>query len=166
VKPTRLHYFYAQNWPAWIWFTAIPLLAVLLMAKALGTTPDLSALEVEAKSYLFLLGITWLLGFCVAGLVGWFILGPLYHYRAELNGYPFRPGDRVEILVRANRGRIVLVAEVRDWRGDLRVILPESASRKGKTMFHFAQVIKVNDAEPSVAADRPQAAEQHVSLHG
>lgn len=153
-----MHYFYAQNWPAWIWFTVVPLLCVLLMASALGTPPDISALGAEAKSYLLLLGITWLLGYCAAGLVGWFILGPIYHYRAELNGAPFQTGDRVQILVGQNRGRVVRVAEVRDWRGDLRVDLGELANRKGKTMFHFAQVIKVDDAEPSVAADRPQVA--------
>jgi hypothetical protein len=131
---------------------------VLIVARALGTPPVLSTLGPEARSYLFLLGITWLLGFCVGGLVGWFILGPLYHYRAELNGYPFRAGDRVEVLVGANRGHVVRVAEVWEQRGEVRVELPESASRKEKTVFHFAQVIKVNDAEPSVAADRPQAA--------
>ena len=127
------------------------------MASALGTPPDLSTLGAEAKSYLFLLGITWLLGLCVAGLVGWFILGTLYHYRAEFNGYPFRPGDHVEILVGANRGRVVQVVEVWDWRGNLRVDLGEFARPGARTYFHFAQVIRADDAEPHVRAARRKA---------
>lgn len=142
--PTRLHYFYAQNWPAWIWFTVAPLVPVLVVARALGTPPDLSAFGPEARSYLFLLGVTWLLGYLVSGLVGWFIFGPLYHYRAEVNGYPFRPGDRVEILVGPSRGRVVRVADVWEQRGEVRVEAPESAGGKKRTVYQFTQVIKVN----------------------
>jgi len=155
MKPTRLHYFYAQNWPAWIWFTVVPLIPVLVAARALGTPADLSTFGPESRSYLFLLGISWLLGYLVGGLVGWFILGPLYHYRAEINGYPFRSGDRVEILVGARRGCVLRVAEVREERGEVRIEPPESAGRKEKTVFHFAQIIKVDGVEPSVPAERP-----------
>jgi hypothetical protein len=146
VKPTRWHYFYAQNWPAWIWFTVVPLLPTLPMAYALGAPPGLSSFGTEAKNYLLLLGVTWFLGLCIAGLVGWFILGTLYQYRAELNGYPFQVGDRVEILVGANRGRVATVAEVWDWRGNLHVDLGEFGKPGAKTQFHFAQVIKLSNA--------------------
>ena len=83
---------------------------------------------------------------CVAALLGPFILGPIYHYRGVLNGYPFQPGDRVQILVGANRDRIVQVVEVWDWRGDLRVNLGEFATPRARTFFQFTQVIKVTDA--------------------
>ncbi len=152
MKPTRMHYFYAQNWPAWIWFALAPLLCVWIMASALGPPPDFSTLGAEAKSNLVLLGFAWLLGFLVAVLLGWFIFGPIYHYRAELNGAPFQPGDRVQILVGRDRGRVVRVAEVWDWRGDLRVALGDLAGRKGRTIDDFVQVIKVTDAEPPAAA--------------
>ena len=148
MKPTRSHYFYAQNWPAWIWFTVVPLLPALLVAIALGTPPDFAAPGSEAKSYYTLIGITWLLGLCVAGLVGWFVLGTLYQARAEINGYPFHAGDRVEILVGANRGRVVRVVEVWDWRGNLRVDLGEFARPGARVHFHFAQVIRADDAGP------------------
>jgi len=158
MKPTRIHYFYAQNWPAWIWFAVAPLLGVLIMASALGAPPDLTTLGAEAKIYFFLLGLAWILGYLAAGLLGWFLLGPIYHYRAELNGAPFQPGDRVQILVGRDRGRVVRVAEVRDWRGDLRVDLGELADLKGRAIFHFAQIIKVTNAEAPVAADAQQVA--------
>jgi hypothetical protein len=45
-----------------------------------------------------------------------------------------------------------------EWRSDLRVDWNLSVARESRTIFHFAQVIKVADAEPPVAADAPQAA--------
>lgn len=66
-----------------------------------------------------------------------------------------RPGDRVELLVGANRGRVVRVVEVWDWRGDLRVDLGEFAKPRARTLFGFAQVIKRSDAEPPAAEDAP-----------
>jgi hypothetical protein len=158
MKPTRAHYFFAQNWPTRIWIVSVPSLFVVLMARALGPVPEMAGFEAEARNYLFLLGIALLLGFCMVALTGPFILGPLYHYRAELNGAPFQMGDRVEVLVGANRGQVARVAEVWEWRGDLRVEWSSSVARKGRTIFHCAQVIKVRDAEPPVSADAPQAA--------
>jgi len=158
MKPTRAHYFFAQNWPVKIGIVLVPSLFVVLMARALDPAPEIAGFDAEARSYLFLLGIALLLGFCVVALMGPFILGPIYHYRAELNGAPFQTGDRVEVLVGANRGRVARVAEVWESRSDLRVDWNSSVARKGRTIFHFAQVIKVADAEPSVAADAAQAA--------
>lgn len=117
------------------------------MAYALGTPPELSPFGGEAKNYLLLLGLTWFLGLCVAGLVGWVVLGTLYQYRAELNGYPFQVGDRVQILVGTNRGRIATVIEVWEWRGDLHVDLAEFARPRARTRFHFAQIVRVPDGE-------------------
>jgi hypothetical protein len=94
---------------------AVPSLFVLLMAKPLAPAPEIAGFEGETKSYLFLVGIALLLGFCVVALVGPFILGPIYDYRAELNGVPFQAGDRVGILVGANRGHVARVVEV--WDG-------------------------------------------------
>ncbi len=53
-----------------------------------------------------------------------------------------------------DRGRVARVAERRDWRGDLRVDLGESAPPKARTLFRFAQVIKTGDAEPPVSDER------------
>ena len=48
----------------------IPSLFVAFMAWALGPAPVIAGFEPEAKSYLFLLGIALLLGFCVVALRG------------------------------------------------------------------------------------------------
>ena len=153
MKPTRLHYFYAQKWPIWIWIICAPLLCVALMASALSPPASFSPTEPETRSYLFLLAIAALLGWAAGALVGKFVLGPIYFHRAQLNGAPFQPGDRVEILVGPNRGRIVQVLESWHWRGTAKVDLGEGAApiRKNtfssKDIFEETQLLKVADAE-------------------
>jgi hypothetical protein len=142
VKLTWVHHFFARNWPARLFAVAVPSLFVVMMAKLLGPAPEIVPFEAEAKSYLFLLGMALLLGLCVVALAGPFILGPIYHHRAELNGAPFLPGDHVTILVGPNEGQVAHVAEVWEWRGDLRIKWEPSAPRKGKTIFQFVEVIK------------------------
>jgi len=157
--PTRTHRFFARNWLPRIWIVAFPALAALLMASALAPAPDLAGLGPDAKAYLLLIGIALALGLCVAALLGPFVLGPIYHWRAEVNGAPFQPGDRVEILVGANRGRVARVAEVSDWRSSLRVEFTEPVARMAKTHFDFTQVLKVGVADSPVEPAPPRAAD-------
>lgn len=78
--------------------------------------------------------------------MGWFVIGPLYHYRAELNGYPFQPGDRVLLLTGANRGWVAPVKEVWDWRGTLVVDFADAPRPKANKYFGFVEVIKADRA--------------------
>jgi hypothetical protein len=155
--PTRAHRFFARNWLPGIWMTAFPTLAVLLMASALAPAPELAGLGPDAKAYILLIGIALALGLCIAALLGPFVLGPVYHWRAEVNGAPFQPGDRVEILVGANRGRVARVAEVWDWRGSLRVEFAEPVPRKDKTIFALTQVLRISAAESPAESTPPRA---------
>lgn len=145
--PTRAQRFFAGNWLPRIWMAAFPALAALLMAGALGPAPELAGFGRDARAYLLLIGIALALGICVAALLGPFVLGPIYHWRAEVNGAPFQPGDRVEILVGANRGRVARVAEVWDWRGSLQVEFTEPVPRRDKTSFALTEVLKIGAAE-------------------
>lgn len=158
VKPTRLHYFFAQGWPATILLVVVLSIFVSLAVLALGPAPQLVGFGAEARSYLFLLGIALLIGLCVSALLGPFILGPIYDRRAALNGAPFHIGDRVEVLVGRNRGSVARVSEVWESRGSLRVEWDNSVARQGRTTFGFAQVIKVSEADLPVASDAWQAA--------
>jgi hypothetical protein len=153
--PTRAHRFFAGNWLPRIWMAAFPALAALLMASALGPAPELAGFGRDARAYLLLIGIALALGLCVAALLGPFVLGPIYHWRAEVNGAPFHPGDRVEILVGANRGQVARVAEVWDWRGSLRVEFPGATGRGERSIVNLTQVIKVDDARTSPNAGTP-----------
>ena len=153
MTPTRWHYFFAQKWPFWLWIILVPLLSAALMASFLGTPPaDLAEFGPDAKRYIFLVGMGLLLGYFAGGLLGYFVLGPVYHYRAELNGAPFRTGDIVQILVGRNRGRIVRVTEVTEGRGVLKVDLGES-NPKGKPIYYeFTEIVKADDPEPTSAS--------------
>jgi hypothetical protein len=155
--PARAHRFFARNWLQWIWMLAFPALAALLMASALAPVPELAGFGPDAKAYLLLIGIALALGLCFAALLGPFVLGPIYHWRAEVNGAPFQPGDRVEILVGANRGRVARVAEVWDWRGSLRVEFAEPVFRKERSIFALTQVLKVGRTDPLASAGAPKS---------
>ena len=135
MNPTRLHYFYARKWPIWLAIIIVPLLCLVFMTRVLGPAPALLPLNAASGNYLFLLGLAWFLGWALCALVGPFIFGPIYSYRARLNGAPFLPGDQAEILVGPHRGRIVQVLEALDGRGKIRVDLGEKTSSKRKGMF-------------------------------
>jgi hypothetical protein len=161
MKPTRLHYFYAYNWPKWLWITLVPLACVALMAGALGPPPALLPPGAEGKGYLLLLGLAWLLGFTGGLLPGWFILGPIYFHRAQLNGAPFHPGDEVEILVGRCRGRVVRVLDAENWQGSVRVDLGEAERGRRSRLwtgdiFQPTQLLKVaRGTQASAAAAEP-----------
>ena len=138
MKPTRAHYFYAENWPQRIWLVAWPLASAALMVAALGpvemTWPYMKPVLLAAAA-----------GFFTGGLVGVFVLGPMYWHRAVVNGVPFVPGDRVEILAGRDRGRVATVAEYIDYR--LCVRLDDGR------IFDVRKVMRVDDA----AAPTPHA---------
>lgn len=122
MKPTRLHYFYAHNWPARLWVLAVPFAGAGLMAAALGPVPDLATpLSRAARGYLLLLALGALLGYFIGGLLGVFVLGPLYHHRSQSNGAPFVVGDRVLVLRGRDRGQVLAVMESLDYRGTMRL---------------------------------------------
>jgi hypothetical protein len=110
MKPTRLHYFFAREWPPLLagvvvclrFFTWIvgPSIYRIVVLRDWGQLPWLAV-------YLFIAVPS---APCIALLFMAFILGPIYHWRAaKFNGAPFRPGDRVRILVGPHRDRVTRV---------------------------------------------------------
>ena len=75
-------------------------------------------------------------------LVGFFFLGPIYHWRATLNGAPFHVGDRVRILVGPHRDRVVQVYAVWIERSQVCVELDELSKTEAKDVFSFTQVCR------------------------
>ncbi len=101
---------------------AAPLAGAGLMAAALAPVPDLATpLSRAARDYLLLLALGALLGWFIGGLLGVFVLGPLYYHRSQLNGAPFAAGDRVLILRGRDRGQVLAVVESLDYRGSMRL---------------------------------------------
>ncbi len=109
MRPTRIHYFYAQNWPLKLWFC----FAILLTTIIVLTLSDLTITALQnwrAVARLFaILVLGPLIGFFVGLLFSSLIVSPLYFSQLEKNGGPFQIGDQVEILVKPHRGRIVRV---------------------------------------------------------
>jgi hypothetical protein len=151
MKLTLMQQFFAGDWPARIWFTALPLLfaaGIVCMCQPSWT------LLTNWKSLLGLLAvgvISLLLGLLASVLVGWPILGPLYHDRGLKNGGPFREGDRVLILTGPHKGRTVRVYS--QWQGDtVRVELGDLEKETCKDIFSPTQLLRA-DANP---AEKPQ----------
>ena len=79
----------------------------------------------------FMLGVAW------GGLVG-----ALFIVRGRVNGGPFKPGDRVQIIGGSHDG--ILTHVYSGWQGNsLRVDLGEEAKTNFKDIFEPTQLLKV-----------------------
>lgn len=159
MKATRIHYFYAGDWPVKIWFGFVLLFSVVLAVRA--SHPTMAALA-DWRVLLWLVAavvLALLLGFFVAVMCGWLILGPLYYARLQMNGGPFKVGDHVEILYGPHRGRVVRVYSL--WQGyGVRVELGEKEKETFKDVFGATKLLKAKDAESTIEADRNAASVQ------
>lgn len=145
MKAGFVHYFYAHDWPMKLWFIGIPLLfplGVIFICK-----PTL-ALFSEWR-YMLHFGIALIvsipLGFFVGLIIGWPVLGSLYHDRCLKNGGPFHEGDIVRILVGPHKGRVVRVYST--WRWDtVRVELGDSEKETSRDIFSQTQLLREDDS--------------------
>ncbi len=90
------------------------------------------------------------LGYCVAILFFWLVLGPLCYCREIANGGPFEVGDTVEILSGPHKGRISRVYAVGQG-GQTRVEVSPEVERQGKDSFSSLQLLMVRKAGPPAA---------------
>ena len=77
-----------------------------------------------------------------------FFIMPLHYLRGRLNGAPFYPGDRIQILSGANKGEIAHICDKME-KGFLRVELAQDALSEGEDVFSPYQLLKENVAEPT-----------------
>jgi len=147
VKPTRAQYFYAANWPARIWLVAVCLLSAAVALLASGPITPLLETTSGLKLLAGVLGLSLLLGYCVAILLGWYVLGPFYRARAIRNGAPFQPGDLVQVLSGRHRGRIARVYA--EWQGEcVRVDLGEEEKRRLRDIFSQIELLRESADQP------------------
>jgi hypothetical protein len=141
MNPTRVHYFYAQNWPMRIWFVLVT--CGTTAASTAYCVPLLTAVG-GWRSVVLLGGIvivSLLLGFFGSLLLAWPVLGTLYYGRETKNGGPFKGGDVVRVLAHPHRGRVAHVYSL--WQGDtVRVDLGEEAKREFKDIYHPWQLLR------------------------
>ena len=136
VKPTRLQYFFAGNWPVIIWMVSFTILCPLAVGFGYWPIVDLYG---DWNHWLVFLGVVLLafpLGYFGAILVGWFVIGPLFYDRSVKNGEPFHEGDLVHILVGSHRDHVARVEKAWDaepWAGGHRVRLaPRRTGQAGR----------------------------------
>ncbi|HKS23326.1 MAG TPA: hypothetical protein VJZ76_11040 [Thermoanaerobaculia bacterium] len=129
MQPTRLHYFFAQDWPFTIW------IAAFTIAFSAG------AIRLFGPAVIGVAAVT-LIGLLVGFLTSLVVLPPLYRYRARINGAPFRKGDTVRILRGRHRGTVAEVYEVWHERGQFRVDLGEAARKEVKDVFTATDVLR------------------------
>ena len=151
MKPSRLQYFVAGDWPSKIWVTAIPIGFACFAAPScwqLLLSPTRWTDPLIALGYLVLFAF---LGYFVSILVGWPILGPMYYDRSLKNGEPFHIGDVVQVLVGPHRDRIVRVVKVFDiaeWTGAHRIQVDLGADvKEDDKVFRSTQVLRVKSAQ-------------------
>jgi hypothetical protein len=155
VRPSRVHYFYADNWPQRLWGCAAVALSIVGWWHAGGWVALLNGTN-------WLLAIVALVVFAalglIAGLVVFVPIGiPLYHERMLKNGGPFQPGDTVQILSRSHRGRVSRVYA--EWQGGtVRVELGDQAKETFKDIFHHSELLRVQDDPPQASAGGQGAA--------
>jgi hypothetical protein len=141
VKPTRIQYFYANDWPTKIWKTSIPIGSFIIAFIACDPTLDVLS---DWRNFVYLLIIlttSVFLGRFIAILLGWFILGPLLYSRMVDNGGPFKIGDSVQILTGPYRGKISTVYST--WQGDsVRVSIGEEAKEDFSDVFYPEELLK------------------------
>jgi hypothetical protein len=146
MKPTLAQKFFASKWPLSLWFASTSLGTVLFLLNIENfNLRDLSDWNTVAL-YLLLIVTSAALGF-MFGAVGSGFIGRLFHWRALVNGGPFKPGDRVQIIGGTHDG--VLTHVYSGWQGaSLRVDLGDEAKEKFQDIFFPAQLLRVSQNDP------------------
>jgi hypothetical protein len=141
MKPSLMHYFFAQDWPLKIWLVGFSLFCAITAGNA--CEPSFALLRDWHFLILFISAILVAptLGFFLALPLAWIVIGPFYHFRAKLNGAPFHVGDHVQILVGSHRGKVARIYST--WQGDtFRVELGSDAEKSYKDIFSPTKVLR------------------------
>ena len=142
MKATRLQYFFATDWPV-RFYLMVPAFYGWWLVIAVSE-PTLATFRHADFALLFVACMILAPAFMAFLFlpVAWFVLGPVYYWRAHLNGAPFAVGDRVSILHGPQRDRVVEVYEVWAHRRQVRVNLDLEAQQSVSDVFSFTQVCR------------------------
>ena len=168
MKPSRIHYFVAAQWPSRIWLTAFPAASFAWSASLCW---PLLVSPTKWTDPLVFFGCALLaaaLGFFVSIIVGWPILGPMYYDRSLKNGEPFHTGEMVHILVGPHRDRVVPVVEAFDFADyagahRIRVDLGENA-KETESLFSSHEILRVSEAELQDNKEQPDDEVEHTRM--
>lgn len=158
MRASKVHYFYAQDWPARIWLTSFSLGFAVVAAYLCW--PLIASFSSWAHLVLVLICV------CVAGILGRYagtllglpVIGPLYFERSLDNGEPFQEGDLVQIIVGPHRDKTVRVKstfEVGEYAGAHRICvdLGQDVSEED-SLFTSLQILRIEAATANTPRGR------------
>lgn len=154
MKPTRMQYFFAQDWPLKFWFVGVMVFAAI--AAGCACQPSLALFKDWHFLVLFIFAILVapVFAFFLSLPITWLIVGPFYYARAKLNGAPFQVGDHVQILAGPHRDKIGKIYSA--WQGGtFRVELGSEAEKSYKDVFSETQLVRITKPDPVPANVQP-----------
>lgn len=151
MEITQRQRWFAENLPWRVWCRTFEALGAAGGLAVGGAWAFSSGWSWTGIGYGVLCGLAGLfLGTMLSFLCGWFVLGPLYHHQACLNGFPYAIGDEVQILAGKHRGRRGRVYELGQF-GRPRVRLGEEAARDFGDLFEPTEVARVAGGDARAA---------------
>ena len=159
-QPTRMQYFFAQEWPINVVMVSIWLSIALVVVRATGLTLASLTDWRSALTTVAIVVLSLILGFFAAILIGYMVLSPILQDRVIKNGGPFKVGDTVQILAGPHMGRISRVYSSANLQDDsVRVELGEIEKETLKDVFTSMELLRENDAEQVDATAGSDAAD-------
>jgi hypothetical protein len=141
MRPTRWQYFVASGWLLRVWVGGVILACAVYLMLASRFSFALLDDWVITVCLIVVLVLSVPLGVYVGGLVGRFVLGPIYMEQGRKNGGPFQIGDRVRILVGPHRDCVSTVCD--GWQHDsVRVVLGDQEKCEFKDIFYPFQIVR------------------------
>lgn len=140
--PTLSQRFWANRWLWPGWLGAWSVLALVRLMKEINDTPW------YGWSWLWLLLLvpfTMLIGVLVGGVLGTFVLGPIFSSRGFKNGGPFRVGDTVQILNGPYKGKVTQVYQIGQHES-VRLRLGEEEEKSFKDIFADVELLRETPA--------------------
>ena len=149
MKVTVVQRIFAYDVPGTLCYFGFPIAAVAITFWA-TETPWSYSLGISVLIVVFMVPV----GLLSAGLFICFFLSPLYLAVERMNGGPFKPGDRVYVLVGRHKGRVTEVYS--NWQGlAVRIRIGEYEEKTRKDIYSSTSLVKVKGAERRGAGARP-----------
>ena len=144
VKPSVLQRLFASPWMFYGWIIGVTAACIVHVVRTTGTFPTELSNWQSILSFLGAVLLGSLLGPPSGLLSAWFVLGPIYRWRARANGAPFHIGDSVYVIRGPNSGRILSIYELWPDRSQVRLDLGESEREKVSDVFSETEVVRTD----------------------
>jgi hypothetical protein len=150
MKAARYHYFIAHTSTFSMIVGVIAAISILLLALY-----GEGALVADYGVWLWILLAT-----IPAGLIGLvlgviFIWGSLSHVAARIQGWPFKVGEEVVILLGKHKNSVTRIYEIWDERGQVRVDLGKELKESINDVYCAVAVCRPKKRTPNQAAMEP-----------